>query len=150
MRRVDFPTPGSPPTRTRLPVTIPPPRTLLSSSQASARRGAPLLEISLRATGCEVAALGLALPRPSAALRTWNSFTGFSSSQRGHWAAPRRLSPPQSVHTKRSDGLGIGGLLSHPAGGFTSGRVAFLRLVRCISYRRRTLNTPTAAPPFIP
>src|SRR5436190_15999313 len=51
MRRVDLPTPGSPPTRTRLPGTIPPPSTRFSSPHARRRRGAESAEIWVTGTG---------------------------------------------------------------------------------------------------
>src|SRR6202162_2243240 len=115
MSKVDFPTPGSPPTRTRLPGTMPPPSTRFNSSQARGRRGAPSLEISLSATGFE--ALGpfaLGPPFPASALRTWNSWSVFHARQCGHWPAQRRLSPPHSVHTKVIVDLGMGGTTLPP------------------------------------
>src|SRR5260370_1013438 len=108
MSRVDLPTPGSPPTSTRLPGTIPPPSTRFSSSQASARRGAASLEISTRAIGGAAALVGLAPDLPAAFL-TWNSWSVFQAWQCGHWPAHRRLSPPHSVHTKVIMDLGMGG-----------------------------------------
>src|ERR1700704_3469265 len=66
MRSVDLPTPGSPPTRTRLPGTIPPPRTRFSSSHTSGRRGAPSLAISLRAIGLEAPIRSAPSARPAA------------------------------------------------------------------------------------
>src|SRR5258708_28660640 len=110
MRRVDLPTPGSPPTSTRLPGTIPPPNTRFSSSQASARRGAASLEISTRATGRESPGFRAgAAALPAAAFLTRNSWSVFQAWQCGHWPAHRRLSPPHSVHTKVIMDLGIGG-----------------------------------------
>jgi hypothetical protein len=79
----------------------------LSSSHASARRGAPSLAISLKAIGCEAPTFGFVLPRPAAALRTWNSWSVFQAWQCGHWPAQRRLSPPQSAHTNVIVPLGI-------------------------------------------
>src|SRR5450759_662937 len=124
MSRVDLPTPGSPPTRTRLPGTIPPPSTRFSSPQASGRRGAASLEISIRATGCappgrELLNAPCARPAgdptfPAAGLRIWNSWSVFQARQCGHWPAQRRLSPPHSVHTNVIVVLGMGGTTLPP------------------------------------
>src|SRR5258708_1103483 len=116
MSRVDFPTPGSPPTSTRLPGTIPPPRTRLSSSHARARRGAPALPISLSATGCEALDFGFVLPRPAAAFPPPNFWLVLHASPRSH-----RPAPPQ--HTEGS-GRGEGTRLRGPL----RGRVAETRL----------------------
>src|ERR1700686_1326978 len=115
MSRVDLPTPGSPPTRTMLPGTTPPPNTRLSSSQARGRRGAASLSISLSAIGF-VAAVDLARADalPVAALRTWNSCSVFQAWQWGHWPAHRRLSPPHSVQTNVIVDLGMGGTTLPP------------------------------------
>src|SRR5882672_197542 len=96
MSNVDFPTPGSPPTRTRLPATISP-----------------------SATGFEaLAAFGRAAALPAAALRTWNSCNVFQAWQCGHCPAQRRLSPPQSVQTKVIVDLGMGTVYSPTHDGY--------------------------------
>src|SRR5579864_7040406 len=107
MRRVDLPTPGSPPIRTRLPATIPPPSTRLSSSHARAVRGADSEDTSPTGTALEPCDGRLA-SRPGPALRTWTSCSVFQARQCGHWPAHLTLSPPHSVHTKVIVDLGIG------------------------------------------
>src|SRR5438034_5319936 len=105
IKRVDLPTPGSPPIRTRLPGTTPPPSTRLSSPQASLVRGESSGAISLRGiaragrSGRDLESL--------AAFRTWNSWSVFHAPQCGHWPAQRRLSPPHSVQTKVIVDLGM-------------------------------------------
>src|SRR5438105_315758 len=101
MRRVDLPTPGSPPTSTTLPGTTPPPRTRLSSPQARAVRGASSAGMSVTATG-----RGRSWGRAAAAFSDldWalivNSWSVFQALQWGHWPAQRMLSPPHWEHTK--------------------------------------------------
>src|SRR5690242_3533952 len=124
MRRVDLPTPGSPPIRTRLPATIPPPRTRLSSPHSRRVRGASSGARSVRATalaGCS--GRGLA---SLDAFRTWNSWSVFHAWQWGHWPAHRRLSPPHSVQTKVMVDLGMRRLCTHDRG-FTSPAVSLYR-----------------------
>src|SRR6267142_2552102 len=111
MSIVDLPTPGSPPIRTRLPGTIPPPSTRLSSAQASGVRAESSVGISLSGT---TRAASRALDLDSLeAFRTWNSCKVFQARQCGHWPAQRRLSPPHSVQTKVMVDLGMGRLCTH-------------------------------------
>src|SRR5919204_6701987 len=98
MRSVDLPTPGSPPIRTRLPETMPPPSTRLSSPHSSLVRGASSAPSSVSAMA-RARSRGLGL-ESFVALRTWNSCSVFHARQCGHWPAHRRLSPPHSVQTK--------------------------------------------------
>src|SRR5438552_13169980 len=105
MSMVDLPTPGSPPTRTRLPGTMPPPSTRLSSAQASGVRAASSVGISLSRT-TRAASRGLDFDS-LVAFRTWNSCSVFQARQCGHWPAQRRLSPPHSVQTKVIVDLGM-------------------------------------------
>src|SRR4029077_11020637 len=107
--------------RTRLPGTIPPPSTRLSSPQPRRRRGASSVVISLSGIG-RAASCGRAFAE-SFAFLTWNSWSVFHALQCGHWPDQRRLSPPQSVQTKVMGDLGIGGLGTHD-GVFTSAGVS--------------------------
>src|SRR5713101_4426809 len=113
LSRVDLPTAGSPPTRTTLPGTTPPPSTRLSSPQARERRGAVSDSISLSGTGrLRVGAwAAAACLRPGPDLRTWNSWSVFHAWQCGHWPAQRRLSPPHSEHMNVTVDLGISATL---------------------------------------
>src|SRR6267143_1130318 len=114
MRRVDLPTPGSPPIRTRLPGTMPPPSTRLSSPQARRALGACSAAISTRGVA-RAAWSGRALDLLSAFL-IWNSCSVFQARQWGHWPAQRRLSPPHSVQTKVMFDLGIARLCTNDRG----------------------------------
>src|SRR5256886_6658404 len=114
MSMVDLPTPGSPPTRTRLPGTMPPPSTRLSSAQASGVRAESSVGISLSRT-TRAASRGLDFDS-LVAFRTWNSCSVFQARQCGHWPAQRRLSPPHSVQTKVMVDLGMGRLCTHDRG----------------------------------
>src|SRR2546423_5174436 len=114
MSMVDLPTPGSPPIRTTLPGTMPPPSTRLSSAQASGVRAEASVGISLSRT-TRAAARGLDFDS-LVAFRTWNSCSVFQARQCGHWPAQRRLSPPHSVQTKVMVDLGIGRLCTNDRG----------------------------------
>src|SRR5256714_5172533 len=105
MSMVDLPTPGSPPIRTTLPGTMPPPSTRLSSAQASGVRAEASVGISLSRT-TRAAARGLDFDS-LVAFRTWNSCSVFQARQCGHWPAQRRLSPPHEEQTKVVVALGI-------------------------------------------
>src|SRR6266849_9244253 len=114
MRRVDLPTPGSPPTSTRLPGTIPPPSTRFSSPQARRSRGAESAETAVTGTGLaeEPPVVPPRLVRDSALRRpasflTSNSWSVFHSWQYGHWPAQRRVSPPHWAHTKVTEERGM-------------------------------------------
>src|SRR2546428_3441325 len=114
MRRVDLPTPGSPPIRTRLPGTMPPPSTRLSSPQARRVLGACSASISTSGVA-RAACSGRAFEAPAAFL-IWNYCSVFQARQWGHWPDQRRLSPPHSVQTKVMFDLGIARLCTNDRG----------------------------------
>src|SRR5438270_1513207 len=141
MSMVDLPTPGSPPTRTRLPGTMPPPSTRLSSAQASGVRAASSVGISLSRT-TRAASRGLDFDS-LVAFRTWNSCSVFQARQCGHWPAQRRLSPPHSVHTKVMVDLRIGRLCTHDRV-FTRSAVPFYCWA---SFYLLSVKAPPSLPP---
>src|SRR5690348_11695549 len=149
MSSVDLPTPGSPPIKTRLPGTMPPPSTRFSSPHSSLVRGAFSAEICVKGTGwAGWSGFGL---ESRAAFLTWNSWSVFQARQCGHWPAHRRLSPPQSVQTKVMVGFAMGRLCTHDRA-FDKGARTLLPVRDVVTGERQdaALTTPGAASLYPP
>lgn len=97
--RVDFPIPGSPPSKTSDPGTRPPPNTRFNSSSCISMRGSSPPVISLRMTGLLLTGSSPDTGRvPVAGLRTTSSTYVFHSPQEGHLPIHLGESCPQLLH----------------------------------------------------
>ena len=92
-RRVDLPMPGSPPTSTREPGTIPPPKTRSSSCIRVVTRSSSFVSIEERQTGPPAALLSCAFA--TLFFSTVSSTKVFHSRHPGHWPIHLGDSYPQ-------------------------------------------------------
>src|SRR5919199_2770319 len=107
LRRVDLPTPGSPPTSVSEPLTRPPPRTRASSPMPMGRRAKSADRMSARRSG-RAAGTGplLRWAVPALAERTTSS-NDPQASHSGHRPSERGLRYPHSRQTNSRRGFGI-------------------------------------------
>ena len=91
---MDFPIPGSPPTRTREPGTMPPPRTRLSSSRPELTRSSSSIGTEERQTGAAAAFLS-SRALPALFFSTVSSTKVFHSLHPGHCPSHLGDSYPQ-------------------------------------------------------
>ena len=97
--RVDFPIPGSPPSKTSEPGTRPPPNTRFNSSSCISMRGSSPPVISLRMTGLLLIGSNPERGRvPATGLRITSSTYVFHSPQEGHLPIHLGESCPQLLH----------------------------------------------------
>ena len=103
-KSVLFPMPGSPPRRIRLPGTMPPPSTRLSSASCVSSRGSSEASICESGTGCGVsrcnpACCTTAAPREGEDGATVNSFIVFQLPHEGHLPTHFGVSYPHTSQT---------------------------------------------------
>ena len=95
-----MPTPGSPPTRTKEPLTSPPPNTRSNSSSPLETRSSPAESTPTSEIGVGAAATATTPDRPpTATAATASSIKVFHSPQSGHRPSQRGLWYPQPPHT---------------------------------------------------
>jgi hypothetical protein len=91
-----LPMPGSPPTSTHDPGTMPPPSTRLNSTMRSARRDWPSCATLGSATGLLIVSTGAMLDRLFSGARTVTSASVFHSPHSGHLPAQRKWTAPHA------------------------------------------------------